>query len=151
MGENGARRSPATWRRRNKIGGASLYARAASGMARLHDVAFIGDMMIAEAVERDWLANAIVFVSAASRRAVEAVANKLAEDRDNEGRERLRASLVAVFRERLALDVFYSGRSTKRHTFAAMVRSPGRIRITPTSPNTAINPRTCLQIGCPVL
>ncbi|RWN58455.1 hypothetical protein [Mesorhizobium sp.] len=107
------------------LGGSAIYARIAPATAKVHGVRYDGDMMFAAQVPRDWLANAIVFVSSASRRAVEATAQKLAEERDNETRARFRARLAEAFPGEAAFGVPFVGRSTKEWHFEAIVRLKG--------------------------
>jgi hypothetical protein len=105
----------------DRLGGAAIYGRIAASIAKAHGVKYESEMMMAS-VDRDWLVNAIVFVSAASRRAVEATAQRLADEREKVSRERLRTRLVDAFSKQVSLDVEYRGRSTKRYTFDAMVQ-----------------------------
>lgn len=110
----------------NLLGGSATYARIAATTAKVHGVRYDGDMIFAIQVARDWLANAIIFVSSASRRAVEATAQKLAEERENDTRARFRARLAEAFpQSATTFGVQFVGRSTKEWKFDAIVRLTG--------------------------
>ena len=104
------------------LGGPQIYSRIAPRIAEDHGVRYDGNMMFAVEVSREWLANAIVYVGSASRRAVEATAERMAEERTTHDAVRLKELVRAAFRDNVTFDVEYRGRSTKQWNFAAMVR-----------------------------
>ncbi|WP_426289033.1 hypothetical protein ACN9MC_04765 [Ensifer adhaerens] len=104
------------------LGAPQTFTRLAPRIATDHGVRYDGNMMFAMEVPRDWLANAIIFVASASRRAVEATAEALAEERNSRDKLVLKDLVRAAFRDKAAFDVEYRGRSTKQWKFTAMVR-----------------------------
>jgi len=79
-------------------------------------------MMFALEVRRDWLANGVIHVGMASRRAVDLTVEKMAEERIARDSARLREMLLLAFKDTATFDVEFRGRSTKLWNFAAMVR-----------------------------
>jgi hypothetical protein len=105
------------------IGGSSNYRKLAGIMAGRYGVSLSGGVIFEAELSRDWVANAAMFVAAASKRAVEAVAEATAEERENSGRGRLQRRLREAFPvDRVSLNPELFGRSTKKHKFAAMVK-----------------------------
>lgn len=104
------------------LGGSHVYNRAASRIADEHGVRYDGNMMFTLDVSRDWIANAIIHVGSASRRAVEVTAERLTKERTAQDAARLRDLLRLTFNDRASFDVEFRGRSTKQWEFAAMVR-----------------------------
>ena len=104
------------------LGGSHVYNRTAARIADEHGVRYDGNMMFTLDVSRDWIANAIIHVGSASRRAVEVTAERLAKERTAQDVTRLRDLLRLTFSDRATFDVEFRGRSTKQWEFAAMVR-----------------------------
>jgi hypothetical protein len=109
-----------------QAGGHLQFARLAPATAKEHDVRFDGHLMFTVEVPSDWVPNAIIFIAAASNRAVELTLQRLAEEKDNSARNQLREVLSFTYGERVSFDVDYSGHSTRKHHFAAMFRDQRR-------------------------
>lgn len=104
------------------LGGSQAYSRIAPRIAEEHGVRYDGNMMFAMEVSREWLANSIVYIGSASRRAVEVTAERMGEERAAQEGATLKDILRSTFGERATFDVEYRGRSTKQWHFAAMVQ-----------------------------
>lgn len=104
------------------LGGPKVYGRIAPRVADEHGVRYDGSMMFAMEVSREWLANAIIYVGSASRRAVEITAERMAEERTSQEVDRFRDLLRVTFGNSASFEVEFRGRSTKQWNFAAMVR-----------------------------
>ena len=108
------------------MGATSLFGRIARQVASAAGVEFDGHMMFAARVPKDWLANAIIFVAAASKNAVELALEKLTVGVEETLRERLKIAVNGAFRNKASFDVTVPGHSSKPRNFAAMVRSNDR-------------------------
>lgn len=104
------------------LGGHTSYSRIAPNIASLDGVEYDDHTMFAAKASREWLANSIIFVGSASRKAVEMTAEKMAEERDYSLRQRFQENVRDAFPNRATFNVEYRGRSTKEHHFAAMVQ-----------------------------
>jgi len=111
------------------LGGATTFSRLAPEVARTHDVKYDGDMFFAVRVPRDHLANAIIFVGAASRHAVEKTAEKLSEEREQGFRQILQSHLREAFQDRVVFEVEMRGQSTKAWRFDALVKASDRFSV----------------------
>lgn len=103
------------------LGGSATYARLAPRLAALHGVEFDGHMMFSARVTRQWLANTIIFIATASRRAVEMTAEKVSEEREQTIREDFKSRVKLIFPKKSSFDVEIAGRSSRPRTFAALV------------------------------
>ncbi len=107
------------------MGASELYLRLAPNVAKVNGVEFDGISMFAARVSVDWLANAVIFVAAASKAAVERTADKLTVDIEERMRDTLKMQIRDIFRDRATMDVDVIGASTKKRKFAARVQSNG--------------------------
>ncbi len=106
------------------LGGSATYTRLAPRLAAMHGVEFDGHMMFCARVDRQWLANTIIFVGTASRRAVEMTAERVAEEREQSVRQEFKDRVGLVFPKKVAFDVEITGRSSRTRAFAALVNGP---------------------------
>jgi hypothetical protein len=86
-------------------------------------------MLFAMEVSREWLANAVIFTGAASRKAVEVTAERMAEERETTARQVFRDHLRDAFGEKAEFDVPFRGRSTKEWRFGARVVRQGHLSL----------------------
>lgn len=111
------------------LGGATTFSRLAPEVAHAHSVKYDGDMFFAIRVSRDHLANAIIFIGAASRHAVEKTAEKLSEEREHGFRQILQSHLREAFHERVAFEIEVRGQSTKAWRFDALVKAADHLSV----------------------
>lgn len=105
------------------LGGTLTYGRIAPKVADMHGVSFDGQMVFGARVSRYWLANTVIFVATASRRAVEITAEKMSEEKEQSVRKEFQERLGSIFRARATFNVDIAGQSSRVRNFAALVEA----------------------------
>lgn len=103
------------------LGGTTVFTRLAPQIAQFHGVEYDGSCFFASRVNREWLANAILFTATASRRAVEQTAQRLGEERDHDLTQVFRTAVREFYGDRAVFDYEMRGRSLKEWRFDAAI------------------------------
>ncbi|MEC5325186.1 hypothetical protein [Aurantimonas sp. A3-2-R12] len=103
------------------LGGTTIFARLAPQIAQFHGVEYDGSCFFAMRVNREWLANAILFIATASRKAVEQTAQRLGEERDHDLKQVFQTAMREFYGVRAVFDYEMRGRSLKQWHFDAAI------------------------------
>ncbi|GHE82054.1 hypothetical protein GCM10019059_44750 [Camelimonas fluminis] len=117
------------YREAEHLGGESAYSRIAPVIAAQHGVGFDGFSMFSTRVEREWLANTVLFTGAASKSAVDRTAERLTEERQKKAKSTFKDRITEAFGKAASFDVEIRGASLRTYKFDARIQRGDHISI----------------------